>query len=200
MAGFKTALCPLFSVRPIQWTAPDPDLFDAIMLTSANALLHGGDQLAQYTAMRAFAVGHTTASAARKAGFSNVFHGSADVQSLMAAIAGEGYRHVLHLAGQHVRPVDPGEVRLTQVVVYASDENATDLQSHIFPGDVLLVHSARAGRRLAALIPPEQRATLNLVAISPAALAAADDGWACAVAANSPDDGAMLAIAKQICQ
>src|SRR3546814_7500043 len=43
--GLQPVCYPLFQVRPCVWDAPDPAEFDAIMLTSANALLHGGSQL-----------------------------------------------------------------------------------------------------------------------------------------------------------
>jgi len=37
---------PLFEVRPLAWQVPDPDRFDALVLTSANAIRHGGPGLA----------------------------------------------------------------------------------------------------------------------------------------------------------
>src|SRR3546814_6742447 len=46
--GLQPVCYPLFQVRPCVWDAPDPAEFDAIMLTSANALLHGGSQLDRF--------------------------------------------------------------------------------------------------------------------------------------------------------
>ncbi|MEO8722876.1 MAG: uroporphyrinogen-III synthase [Sphingobium sp.] len=201
-AGFDVISCPLFTVHPLAWLAPDPALFDAIMLTSANALRHGGSQLGQYIKLPAFAVGAATAQTAQLAGFVNVHAGGENAQQLIADMIGAGHRQVLHIAGRDVRPVDAGSLHLTRVSVYESGEasSAQELNAHLQRGDVLLVHSARAAQRLASLVLPEARSALNLVAISDIALAAAGPGWNRARAAFTPDDGAMLAIAEQICQ
>jgi uroporphyrinogen-III synthase len=44
------------------------------------------------------------------------------------------------------------------------------------------------------------RAHIAHVAISPATLQAAGSGWATALAASTPDDGAILALARKMCQ
>ena len=36
--GLDPVLMPLFEIEPIAWTAPDPAGFDALLLTSANAV------------------------------------------------------------------------------------------------------------------------------------------------------------------
>ena len=53
---------PLFEVRPLEWDAPDPASFDALLIGSANALRHGGAALAQYRGRPAYVVGETTAA------------------------------------------------------------------------------------------------------------------------------------------
>ena len=58
-------------------------------------------------------------------------------------------------------------------------------------GTVALVHSPRAGARLAALLP--DRADVRLAAISAAAAEAAGDGWAAVAVAPTPDDAALVA-------
>src|SRR3546814_20848677 len=55
--GLQPVCYPLFQVRPCGWDAPDPAEFDAIMLTSANALLHGGPQLDRFKHLPAFCGG-----------------------------------------------------------------------------------------------------------------------------------------------
>src|SRR5262245_7688966 len=43
--GLEVVRCPLFHVEPVEWEAPDPAAFGALLLTSANAMRHGGRQL-----------------------------------------------------------------------------------------------------------------------------------------------------------
>ena len=68
-AGWRAIALPLFVVRPLAWTAPDPSDFDGVLFTSANAVRHGGEELSQLTGLPAFAVGENSAQAARGAGF-----------------------------------------------------------------------------------------------------------------------------------
>jgi uroporphyrinogen-III synthase len=35
---------PLFAIVPLDWTAPDPAQFDGLVLTSANAVRHAGEE------------------------------------------------------------------------------------------------------------------------------------------------------------
>ena len=51
IAGFATVALPLFEVRALAWDAPDPGAFDALILTSANALRFGGGGLAAFTSL-----------------------------------------------------------------------------------------------------------------------------------------------------
>ena len=43
--GLDAAAIPLFEIEPLEWTAPDPEAFDGLLLTSANAVRHGGEKL-----------------------------------------------------------------------------------------------------------------------------------------------------------
>ncbi|MGD9811804.1 MAG: uroporphyrinogen-III synthase, partial [Sphingobium sp.] len=40
--GLEPSIYSLFATEPLAWTAPDPAGFDAVLLTSANTLRHGG--------------------------------------------------------------------------------------------------------------------------------------------------------------
>jgi uroporphyrinogen-III synthase len=62
---------------------------------------------------------------------------------------------------------------------------------------VLLIHSPRAGARVAEL--DLDRGSIALAAISPAAAGAAGEGWAAVEAAEEPTDDALLALAKRLC-
>ena len=61
----------------------------------------------------------------------------------------------------------------------------------------MLVHSPRAGERLAHLLT--RRADTAIAAISAAAAAAAGSGWEQVAVADQPTDEALLALAARLC-
>lgn len=196
-AGFAPVSCPLFAVSPLEWDAPDLARFDALMLTSANAARHAGAALARYAALPLWCVGEKSARTAMRAGLDTARIAGPDSAALIAAMAQAGHRHILHLCGRDVAGVpDP---RITRIPVYVSAPTAADPAALIAPGTIILVHSPRAGERLAALVPEHARFQAHVIAISPAALACAGTRWASAQAAPTPDDAAMLALARQLC-
>jgi len=191
--GLAPVLLPLFAAVARPWSGPDPDTFDALMLTSANASRHGGAALARYTGLPAYAVGEATADAARSAGFAQVTVGDADAAALVARIERDGHRRVLHLAGADRIDV-ASACAITAVTVYAVEDCPVDLPT----GDaVALLHSPRAARRFAAICPARER--IDIAAISSAAAAAAGPGWRSVHAVARPDDDAMLELAACLC-
>lgn len=197
--GLDALAMPLFAIRPLAWDAPDPGGFDALLLTSANAVRQAGDKLASYRSLPVWAVGQSTAAAAREAGFVDVTPGEGGVEALLAAIP-RGLR-LLHLAGRDRAAVaGPGQA-ITVVPVYAADALDEPGDLSLLEGAVALVHSARAGRRLAELAADRgiDRRSVRLVAISEAAAQAAGSGWAEVAVAAIPGDSAMLALAAALC-
>lgn len=199
--GLEAQLVPLFAPEPVAWTAPEPQDFDALLLTSAHAARLAGRGLTRYRALPAYAVGAATAWALAQAGFADVVAGSAGGSAIAARIAEDGHRRLLHLAGTTVAPMDTGGLTVTRIAVYSMVATAPDprLLPGAVEGAVLLVHSPRAGERLAAQVEEARRAYLHVVAISEAALAACGIGWASAQAAQRPDDDEMLALAARLC-
>jgi len=157
--GLDPVVVPLFEVVPVTWDAPDPSGFDAIVMTSANVARHGGDGLVRFTHLPLFAVGEATAEAARQAGFRDVRTGHGDAADVGRKLSGR----ILHLSGSDHRSV-PTSATVTVVPVYEARQLAP---SAPLAADVALVHSPRAGARLAELFV--DRATTQIVAISAAA-------------------------------
>jgi len=192
--GLTAFRLPLFAVRPLAWTPPDPAAFDAVLFTSANALRQGGEGLAALRVLPALAVGAETAAAAQAAGFTVTLTGTRDVANLVANARASGHARLLHLAGrEHVALAG-----VTTLPVYAGEPvevPANALGPAI--GGIVLLHSARAARRFAELVDRDgiARGTIGFVAISPAVAQAAGQGWAWHDAAPSPDDEAMVALA-----
>lgn len=200
--GLAVCCIPLFTATQIAWQPPDAHDFDALLLTSAQAARLAGPALARYRALPAYAVGSATADALREQGFETVFAGTGDGSAIAARIAQDGHRAVLHLAGETVAPLEPGPLTMVRVPVYEMAElpEAPTRLNAVGPGAVLLVHSPRAGQRLAALLPLARREMLHIVAISPQACVAAGVGWASTQAAPRPHDDDMLALAADLCK
>ncbi|MET0369902.1 MAG: uroporphyrinogen-III synthase [Sphingobium sp.] len=201
-AGFDVRVYPLFAVASRDWIGPPPEAIDALLLTSANALRHGGPGVHRYRDLPTFVIGDATAAEARDAGFTQVMRGASFVGRLVLEIAAQGYRRLLHLGGANTIAYDPGSLQVARIAVYAAEKigDSDALRALAEPGMTVLVHSPRAGRRLAALLPPPARHTLHLIAISPAALSDCGTGWASLQAAPTPDDQAMLALAARLCK
>jgi uroporphyrinogen-III synthase len=192
--GLEPVVIPLFEIEPIAWQAPEPARFDALLLTSANAVRAGGEQLTALRGLPVHAVGEATADAAREAGFDVASRGDAGVDRLLDSL--EPDLKLLHLCGEDRREGVHARQHITALVVYRSKaRDGADLSA---AGDaVALVHSPRAARRFSALAP--HRSSIAIAAISPAVVEAAGDGWAAIAAAESPTDEALLALAARLC-
>jgi uroporphyrinogen-III synthase len=191
-AGLDAVATPLFEVRPIAWDVPDAGAFDALLLTSANAVRFGGPQLAMLRGLPAYCVGAATAAAAGDAGFNIAAVGQGNAASLAQAIPA-GTR-LLHLAGRDHRRIEGA----TTIAVYdnAAIDPAPALDT--LAGGVAMIHSPRAGDRLAALV--SERGDISIAAISSAAAVACGLGWAEVGIAVRPDDATLLAVAAELCQ
>jgi uroporphyrinogen-III synthase len=190
--GLEPIIAPLFETRPLAWTPPDPAAFDAVLLTSANAARLGGAGLSRFLALPCYAVGESTAKAAHAAGFRDVRTGPSDGAALADMARQDGATSLLHLGGRDHLPLQ-GAVH---VAVYASEE-AGALPSELGEA-VVLLHSARAAARVAALA--RDRGRLVLAALSAPVAAAAGGGWRAVAIAAAPRDEALLELAAKLCQ
>ena len=192
--GLDPIVCPLFAVEAVDWTAPDPERFDALLLTSANAPRHAGPGLAEFANLPVIAVGQATARAASAAGLTVTDIGDGDAASLLRALPGP--RRLLHLAGEHRNTGNCGHM-VEAVTVYRAvaiaDPGLPDVAAM-----VVAVHSPRAGARLAQLIAERGRTTV--AAISKAAAGACGPGWEELSWPSEPSDPALLALAARLCQ
>ena len=181
--GLTAIRLPLFEVRPLAWTVPDPEQFDALLLTSANAVRQAGAGLAALRGLPVVAVGEATARAARDVGLMVEMVGSADAA---AAVRAAGRRRLLHLAGrEHVA------AGMQTIVVYAA-ESVPVVDITLLNGSVALLHSARAGRRLIEL----DAVDLRVAAISEAVRAAGPD--VPGGVAERPDDACIVTLAARL--
>ncbi len=202
LMGLDARAAPLFAVEPVAWSAEAADAYVGILLTSAYAVRHAGRRLENYLALPAYAVGEATAALARSAGFASVVAGDSDVARLMAHIATLGLHRLLHLSGEDVTPFDALGIEIDRHVVYCAVEIAPppEFAAACQENPVILVHSQRAGKRLAALVAPGRRNGIAVVTISAAAALQAGQGWQQLAIAPEPRDEAMLKIAVELCR
>ncbi len=195
---------PLFEVRPIPWELPDPAQVDALLLGSANAVRHGGAALSALSGKPAYAVGEKTAQAARDAGFEVIETGSSGLQELLAQIK-PVHRRILRVAGQQRVEVKPPDgVTIDERTVYASEglEMPDELAAKLKGQAVVLIHSGEAASHFASCCDTAgiDRDRIALAVISDRAAAMAGEGWAAVEVAQHRHEGALLALAEQMCQ
>ena len=193
---------PLFAVRPVGWDSPPPDSFDALLLGSANALRHGGPQLANFRGKRAYAVGAATAAAARAAGLEVAATGSGGLQALLDREPLPP--RLLRLAGaEHVPLIPPAGSEIATRIVYESAALPLPLRvsERLAEGALVLLHSAAAARHFAGecerlSIP---RVAIALAALGPRIAEEAGLGWRAVRWPSRTCDAALLALAAKMC-
>ncbi len=194
---------PLFHIVPVEWEAVDPHDVDGLLLGSANAIRHGGPQLGLYRGKPAFCVGDATALAAEEAGFPVAATGRGGLQVVLDTLADSGLR-LLRLAGEERVALNPPPgVTFETRTVYKSEPVSIPeaLADDLRMGGVVLLHSAAASvhflnecKRLAI-----NRDTISLACLGPRIAAAAGEGWREIGCADEPREGALLALARFMC-
>ena len=194
--GLDAVAIPLFEIEPVAWKSPEPSEFDGLLLTSANAVRSGGEQLHKLRGLPVYAVGEATAEAARQAGFDIASTGDADIERLLGSIEPE--LKLLHLAGEDRKDTSHAPQEIRSVTVYRSRAKE-DVELRAIGGSIALIHSPRAGRRFAELTDARDKDSVAILAISAAAADGAGPGWGRVEAADKPTDEALLALAERLC-
>lgn len=203
-AGLDARGFPMFAVAPVAWDAPPPETVDALLLGSANALRHGGEDIARYRGKPAHVVGESTAEAARAAGLDVVAVGRGGLQGVLDRVP-PGHGRLLRLAGrERVALVPPAGTTMDERVVYASKPQPMpgELAGLLAAPALVLLHSAEAARHFARECDARGigRSGIALAALGPRIAEAAGDGWAACRSAPEATDGALLALAREMCQ
>lgn len=201
--GWTPLVSPLLEVRLLD--APVAlDEVGALAFTSPNGVAAFA-RLRTERALPVFAVGDGTADAARRAGFAEVISAAGDVHDLVALIDARRESFFGRLLRPGPRePAGDLDGALVAVgiqggscVVY--ETTATDLDAggpeigRLASGDMaaVLVHSPRAGRRLAGLL--NSPAASRIICISKAAAQPLIEAGQPVVIAGHPSEAAMLA-------
>ena len=211
--GHEPIVLPLTRIAaPAPASLPEPAGFEAIVLTSANALKFApGGLAARYGNLPCFTVGERTAEAALEAGFATVEPANGDARGLVELLAGKlpaGAR-LLYLCGRRRRPVLEDELNRRGYGVAALETYRTDPIDYAFSDveaavdglsvDAGLAYSRFGAERLSALasmpaIAPLVR-NMRVVCMSgQTAGGLSDDMRKRAETAASPNEDAMLAL------
>lgn len=196
LLGLDAFKIPLFSVEARPWTLPEPAGFDALLLTSANAVRCAGDQLRNVAELPVHAVGAATADTARAAGLKVASVGAGGIDELLARLPPK--LRLLHLCGEHRRIPLATKQQISAVPIYRSTEVPCPPGLERLEGAVALIHSPRAGRRLAELVA--SRSSVVVAAISAAAAEACGAGWAAVQHAERACDEALLSLGARLCK
>ncbi|NNM73976.1 uroporphyrinogen-III synthase [Enterovirga aerilata] len=108
LMGHDALLAPVLDVVPVT-EAPPEGRFDAVLVTSANALPALAGERDRFAGAAIVAVGRRTAERARAAGFGNVAEAGGDSRALVDFVLGTTPRgaRLLHAAGRDRKP-EPG--------------------------------------------------------------------------------------------
>lgn len=204
--GWKPIVAPIFRIEPIAWGSPPAADYDALFVTSANAVRQAGKAITAYHGLPAYAVGDATARALKAAGFTDIRSGRGDAAVMLAAAAENGVARALHLAGEDYRDVGHDAIGIDRRIVYRSAAIGQFGEKALIAlregGGTVLLHSSRAAEHFGRLCDEARmsRGRIRIAALAPAVLDAAGPGWGAAIAAAKPDDAALLAAAARLCQ
>ena len=192
--------CPLSQAEPLDWDAPDPQRFDALLIGSANAFRHGGAQLSRYRHLPVHAVGAVTAAAATESGFAVASVGEGGLQGVLDAL--NPPCRLLRLSGEErLELAIPIGIEMTERAVYriAQRPVRSKLADRLH-GALVLLHSAAAAEHFSSEIDRIGllRNTVTLAALGPRILEAAGEGWRAIHAARRPSDAALLAMVREV--
>ncbi|MBA4163890.1 MAG: uroporphyrinogen III synthase [Erythrobacter sp.] len=196
---------PLARTIACGWTLPEIDEIDALLIGSANAIRHAGEQLAALRHLPVLAVGGATAEAAREAGLRVERTGEGGLQSLIDTLDPLERRHLLRLAGRERLELDlPALISVTTRIVYAveHEEMTRELHDLLQRECAILLHSAGSAAQFSRECERlgVERSKIRLLAMGPRISAAAGGGWGAIHFAERPDEAALLALARDICK
>lgn len=196
-AGHAPILMPLFSIEHLPVQRISADGYDAILLTSGNAVRAAVEFLTQDHAKPIYAVGSATASALHSLSVPVAKTGSEGVDTLVRGAVANGHQRLLWLAGEDHSPIAHIDgVRIDIEIVYQSATVSTpdDFVRQVTQSDAVILHSSRAARHFGELcaIMGLPRADVTLATFSSAIAQAAGENWGAMIIADAPNDAALL--------
>ncbi len=128
--GFDPIIASASEIKPIAWDIPSTDRFDALMITSANALRVNAQHISRYKDLPLFAVGKATAALAKDMGFTVAAIGQGGAKALFPKLIDYGAKNVLRLVGADYVPVDATDaIQITTIITYEAQH--LPISSHL---------------------------------------------------------------------
>ena len=201
--GLNAHGVPLQRVEAADWTVPAGP-FDGLLIGSANAFRFGGAGMASLRHLPVYAVGETTANAAKDAGFDVAMTGKGGLQNVLDALSFAGATKLLRVGGAERVPLSPPRhVEIADVVAYrlAPREPSADELALLARPACIAIHSASAMRRLDAVFDHYglDRAVHSLAVLGPRIAPDPPVAWTQFAVASTPDDASLLAVVRQMC-
>ena len=190
-------ILPLFSIQKLDWQPDEAASYDALLVTSANALRFGGSGLGALKSLPVYAVGAASARAATDAGFTVAATGEGDAAAILGVAHNDGRNRLLWLTGEHhTRLQPPSGMNVTRQTVYRSAKLPAreDFANLLSAPTTVMLHSPRAARYFAELCEQKEidRAQIQITALSSNVAEAAGGGWKGKIIADEPSDDALL--------
>ncbi len=213
--GHEPVLLPLTGIAPLPTPAIAAACFDAVAVTSANALRNAAEELlAQAARLPCFAVGSETASLAAEAGFAAVASANGDAGDLAILIKQRlpGGSRILYLCGRLRRPAFEAAL-LEDGFAVAAIETYETLPADYTPEslavqlgeatiDLVLVYSAEAAialvRLMHAQMPPKLSQAPLFLCISTRVAAILSGERHKTLVAAEPTEASMLSALRDI--
>lgn len=207
--GIDAISAPMLDIKPLSVMLPDPDQFDAVVLTSRHAALQLADH--HITALPCFCVGETTAKQARHAGFRTIITGPGDGHGLVEVILKSESQRIFWPAAVDTgfniaAALEEHSRAVTRLAVYKAaevDHFPEPVMAALEQGEVkvVLAHSGRAGAHFTRLLQnhgfAEALNTMTMIAISPRAAGLCGTDWHTIKIVDQPRRSAMLQAARE---
>lgn len=213
--GFEPVLAPLFEVVRLSDVAPEGS-FDAIVLTSGNAVQALTEGPAEWRELPVFTVGARTAARVREAGLEDARSADGDRNDLIELIRRTlpAPAKLLMIAGRDRKEDVPDRLRevgygVTLWTAYAAEpvsvlpEDTQAALRHGQPGDAALHYSARGARTFitlaqAAGVSNEALELTHVVLSADVASPLIEAGASTVLVAEHPEEAGMLAALEQV--
>ena len=197
MRGFA-----LSEVVAVDWEMPPLERFDALLLGSANAIRHGGENLNKLTHLPVHAVGQATAREAKEAGFIVARTGKGGLQTVLDAVPPPV--HYLRLVGSEYVELSPPEgVSFEPLQVYDVQprEFSQNAAKWLAKEPIVLLHSGAMTRQFTKECNRlgVDRSRITLAAMGPRNAEPAGEGWRAIHVSDAPNDTALLEMVRAVC-
>lgn len=196
-AGHVPTIMPLFEIQSVATTAISASGYDAVLLTSGNAVRAAEGFLKANAHVPIYAVGSATARAAEKSAITTFRVGAAGIDALAEVAVQDGHKRLLWLAGEDHSIWQPRlQVTVDTHIVYRSVARQTpdDFNAAVAGSDLVVLHSSRAAQHFAACCDEVNilRHKVALATFSDAIARNTGAGWSICIIAPLPNDAALL--------